>query len=77
MNPAPSTPSPPAFETAFRRYADRILHYGYAEDLEGYANLLHRADLDQHTHEAVPTKGFGVGLSARRPLAREPLRLTG
>ncbi len=36
---------PPAFETAFRRYADRILHYGYAEDLAEYAGLLHRADL--------------------------------
>ena len=36
---------PPAFETAFRRYADRIIHYGYAEDLPEYARLLHRADL--------------------------------
>lgn len=36
---------PPAFETAFQRYADRILHYGYAEDLAEYAGLLHRADL--------------------------------
>ncbi len=36
---------PPAFETAFRRYADRIIHYGYAEDLPEYAKLLHRADL--------------------------------
>ncbi len=36
---------PPAFEAAFRRYADRILHYGYAENLEEYARLLHRADV--------------------------------
>ena len=50
---------PPAFETAFRRYADRILHYGYAEDLEEYANLLHRADLVVSTsnHEF-----FGVAI---------------
>lgn len=50
---------PPAFETAFRRYADRILHYGYAENLEEYANLLHRADLvvSTSTHEF-----FGVAI---------------
>ena len=36
---------PPAFDTAFGRYADRILHYGYAEDLPEYAKLLHRADV--------------------------------
>ena len=50
---------PPAFETAFRRYADRILHYGYAEDLAEYASLLHRADLVVSTarHEF-----FGVAM---------------
>ncbi len=50
---------PPAFETAFRRYADRILHYGYAEDLPEYASLLHRADLVVSTskHEF-----FGVAI---------------
>ena len=50
---------PPAFETAFGRYADRILHYGYAEDLEEYAGLLHRADLVVSTsnHEF-----FGVAI---------------
>ncbi len=50
---------PPAFETAFRRYADRILHYGYAENLAEYAGLLHRADLVVSTarHEF-----FGVAL---------------
>lgn len=36
---------PPEFERAFRRYAARILHYGYAEDTAEYARLLHRADL--------------------------------
>ena len=50
---------PAGFETAFRRYADRILHYGYAEDLEEYATLLHRADLVVSTsnHEF-----FGVAI---------------
>ena len=50
---------PPAFEMAFRRYADRILHYGYAEDQEEYARLLHRADLVVSTahHEF-----FGIAL---------------
>ena len=50
---------PPAFETAFRRYADRIIHYGYAEDLPEYASLLHRADLVVSTskHEF-----FGVAI---------------
>ena len=36
---------PYAFEEAFERYAERILHYGYAEDFEEYSRLLHRADL--------------------------------
>ncbi|MEM6326099.1 MAG: DUF3524 domain-containing protein [Bacteroidota bacterium] len=36
---------PPAFERGFRRYADRVLHYGYAESFRDYASLLHRADL--------------------------------
>ncbi|MEM1094915.1 MAG: DUF3524 domain-containing protein [Bacteroidota bacterium] len=36
---------PPEFERAFKRYAERILHYGYAEDFEEYSRLLHRADL--------------------------------
>ncbi|HYG67368.1 MAG TPA: DUF3524 domain-containing protein, partial [Anaeromyxobacteraceae bacterium] len=36
---------PPAFEQAFRRYAERILHYGYAEDFAEYSRLLHRADI--------------------------------
>lgn len=50
---------PPAFETAFRRYADRILHYGYADDLPEYARLLHRADVVVSTarHEF-----FGVAI---------------
>ncbi|MFQ5570194.1 MAG: DUF3524 domain-containing protein [Rhodothermales bacterium] len=36
---------PYEFERAFERYAERILHYGYAEDFEEYSRLLHRADL--------------------------------
>ncbi len=50
---------PPAFERAFERYAERILHYGYADDLAEYAKLLHRADLVVSTsrHEF-----FGVAL---------------
>ncbi len=36
---------PYEFERAFERYADRILHYGYAEDFAEYSKLLHRADL--------------------------------
>jgi glycosyltransferase involved in cell wall biosynthesis len=36
---------PEAFDRAFSRYADRILHYGYAEDFAAYSRLLHRADL--------------------------------
>ncbi len=36
---------PVEFERAFERYAERILHYGYAEDFDEYSKLLHRADL--------------------------------
>ncbi len=36
---------PHEFERAFERYAERILHYGYAEDFQEYSRLLHRADL--------------------------------
>lgn len=36
---------PAEFDRAFQRYASRILHYGYADDFESYARLLHRADL--------------------------------
>jgi len=36
---------PYEFEKAFERYAERIIHYGYAEDFEEYSRLLHRADL--------------------------------
>lgn len=34
---------PEEFEQAFERYAERILHYGYAEDFAEYSRLLHRA----------------------------------
>jgi glycosyltransferase involved in cell wall biosynthesis len=36
---------PSEFERAFERYAERILHYGYAEDFKEYSSLLHRADI--------------------------------
>ncbi len=36
---------PKEFERAFERYANRILHYGYAEDFAEYSKLLHRSDL--------------------------------
>ncbi|MCY3488019.1 MAG: DUF3524 domain-containing protein [Bacteroidetes bacterium] len=36
---------PSEFDVAFERYAERILHYGYAEDFEEYSRLLHRADI--------------------------------
>ena len=39
------TEQPYEFEQAFKRYAERILHYGYAEDFQEYSRLLHRADL--------------------------------
>ncbi len=36
---------PPAFEAGFRRYAERVLHYGYAESFADYAALLWRSDV--------------------------------
>jgi len=50
---------PAEFERAFSRYAERILHYGYADDLAEYAKLLHRADIVVSTskHEF-----FGVAI---------------
>ena len=36
---------PTEFKTAFERYAERILHYGYAEDFAEYSTLLHRSDI--------------------------------
>ncbi len=50
---------PASFERAFERYADRILHYGYAEDFAEYSSLLHRADIVVSTavHEF-----FGVAM---------------
>ena len=50
---------PEEFEEAFERYAERILHYGYAEDFDEYSRLLHRADLVVSTaiHEF-----FGVAI---------------
>ena len=50
---------PSAFESGFRRYADRVLHYGYAETFEDYARLLWRSDVVVSTsvHEF-----FGVSM---------------
>jgi glycosyltransferase involved in cell wall biosynthesis len=50
---------PYEFEQAFQRYAERILHYGYAEDFAEYSRLLHRADIVISTsiHEF-----FGIAL---------------
>ncbi|WP_412060295.1 DUF3524 domain-containing protein [Rubrivirga sp. IMCC45206] len=50
---------PPAFETGFRRYADRVLHYGFAESFQDYAALLWRSDIVVSTsvHEF-----FGVSM---------------
>ncbi len=50
---------PQEFERAFERYADRIIHYGYAEDFHEYSRLLHRADIVVSTarHEF-----FGVAM---------------
>jgi glycosyltransferase involved in cell wall biosynthesis len=50
---------PDEFEQAFERYAERILHYGYAEDFAEYSRLLHRADVVVSTarHEF-----FGVAI---------------
>ncbi|MFN3597589.1 MAG: DUF3524 domain-containing protein [Rubricoccaceae bacterium] len=36
---------PPAFAQGFRRYAERVIHYGFAETFADYARLLHTADL--------------------------------
>lgn len=50
---------PEEFERAFERYAERILHYGYAENFDEYSRLLHRADVVVSTarHEF-----FGVAI---------------
>jgi glycosyltransferase involved in cell wall biosynthesis len=50
---------PPEFDRAFERYAERIIHYGYAEDFSEYSRLLHRADIVVSTavHEF-----FGVAM---------------
>ena len=50
---------PPAFERGFRRFAERVVHYGYAESQADYAALLWRADLVVSTaaHEF-----FGVAM---------------
>ena len=37
--------TPAGFEAGFRRYAERVLHYGYAESFADYAALLWRSDV--------------------------------
>lgn len=36
---------PPEFQAGFHRYAERVLHYGFAEGFDEYSRLLHRADI--------------------------------
>ncbi|MEM0963597.1 MAG: DUF3524 domain-containing protein [Bacteroidota bacterium] len=50
---------PPAFRAGFRRYAERVLHFGYAESFSDYASLLWRSDVVVSTsiHEF-----FGVSM---------------
>lgn len=50
---------PAEFRAGFHRYAERVLHYGFAEDFDEYARLLHRADIVVSTssHEF-----FGVSM---------------
>ena len=50
---------PPAFQAGFSRYAERVLHYGYAESFADYAALLWRSDIVVSTsvHEF-----FGVSM---------------
>ncbi|MGB3542164.1 tRNA-queuosine alpha-mannosyltransferase domain-containing protein [Rubrivirga sp.] len=50
---------PPAFQAGFSRYAERVLHYGYAESFQEYAALLWRSDVVVSTsvHEF-----FGVSM---------------
>ncbi len=50
---------PREFEKAFERYAERILHYGYAEDFREYSRLLHRADLVVSTSQH---EFFGISM---------------
>ena len=50
---------PPAFQAGFSRYAERVLHYGFAESFQDYAALLWRSDVVVSTsvHEF-----FGVSM---------------
>jgi len=50
---------PDEFEQAFERYAERVLHYGYAEDFAEYSRLLHRSDVVVSTAEH---EFFGVAI---------------
>ncbi|HKI46897.1 MAG TPA: DUF3524 domain-containing protein [Balneolales bacterium] len=36
---------PEEFEKAWRRYGNRIIHYGYVDDIQSYSKLLHKGDI--------------------------------
>lgn len=36
---------PEAFELAWKRYGQRIIHYGYVDNVESYSKLLHKGDI--------------------------------
>ncbi len=36
---------PEEFEKAWKRYGNRIIHYGYVDDVQAYSRLLHKADI--------------------------------
>jgi len=36
---------PVEFEKAWRRYGNRIIHYGYVDDIQAYSKLLHKANI--------------------------------
>ena len=41
----PTNEKPKELEKIWKRYGDRILHYGYADNFERYSKLLHKADI--------------------------------
>lgn len=41
----PTNESPKELDKIWKRYGNRILHYGYVEDFERYSTLLHQADI--------------------------------
>ncbi|MCS7081610.1 MAG: glycosyltransferase [Bacteroidetes bacterium] len=67
---------PEGFEIVWRRYGDRILHYGYVEDFAEYSRLLHRADVVLSTarHEFFGTAIWEAVYCGAHPVL--PNRLT-